>query len=68
VGISTLPAVLTEELARDAAFGMALYQILMHVHVVTGTLTCPATGREFAIANEIPNMILDEEECERVRY
>jgi multifunctional methyltransferase subunit TRM112 len=40
----------------------------MNVHVVEGTLTCPVTGREFPIIDEIPNMLLEEEECERVRF
>lgn len=68
VGIPTLPPVLTEDLASDVDFLRALYQILMHVHLVKGTLTCPATGRQFVVSNGIPNMILEEEECERVRY
>jgi multifunctional methyltransferase subunit TRM112 len=68
LGIPTLPAVLTEELAQDNDFLIALYHILMNVHLVQGVLTCPDTGREFPVTNEIPNMILEEEECERVRY
>jgi len=68
LGIPTLPAVLTEELAQDRDFLVALYHILMNVHLVEGTLTCPLTGREFVVTKEIPNMMLEEEECERVRY
>jgi multifunctional methyltransferase subunit TRM112 len=68
LGIPTLPVVLTEELANDRAFLLALYHILINVHLVRGTLTCPATGRQFAVTDEIPNMIIDEEECEHVRY
>ena len=67
LGIPTLPSQLTEELAHDEAFLKALYQILMNVHLVEGMLTCPVTGREFPVENEIPNMMLGEEECANVR-
>jgi multifunctional methyltransferase subunit TRM112 len=68
VGIPTLPPALTDELAADDAFARALYHCLMNVHVVAGQLVCPATGRRFPIENEIPNMILQEDECEAVRF
>lgn len=68
MGIPTLPSTLSEELAQDDEFCKALYHILMNVHLVQGMLTCPATGREFPVVNEIPNMILEEEECEHVRF
>lgn len=66
MGISTLPPVLSEELAGNTEFLAALYHILMNVHLVEGILTCPATGRQFPVENEIPNMIIQEDECERV--
>jgi multifunctional methyltransferase subunit TRM112 len=59
---------LTEELVADNTFLLALYHVLMNVHLVQGVLTCPVTGREFAVQNEIPNMVLEEEECEVVRF
>ena len=68
MGIPTLPAVLTEDLAQDPDFLVALYHILMNVHLVEGTLMCPLTRREFPVTKEIPNMVLEEDECERVRY
>ncbi|KAL3917282.1 MAG: hypothetical protein SGARI_007752 [Bacillariaceae sp.] len=67
VGIPTLPPSLTVELAEDEAFLKALYHILLNVHLVKGMLTCPVTGREFPVTDGIPNMMLEEEECERVR-
>lgn len=67
MGISTLPPTLTTDLAEDPAFLHALYHILMNVHLVRGVLTCPATGREFPVSDGIPNMMLEEEECEKVR-
>ena len=68
MGISTLPPTLTEELVQDPSFLRALYHILMNVHLVKGMLTCPATGREFPVQDGIPNMMLEEEECERTRF
>jgi multifunctional methyltransferase subunit TRM112 len=68
MGIPTLPPTLTEELAEDTDFLKALYHILMNVHLVQGMLTCPITGREFPVQDGIPNMMLEEEECEHVRY
>ena len=67
MGISTLPPSLTDNLAQDPAFLRALYHILMNIHLVKGMLTCPVTGREFPVTDGIPNMILEEEECEKVR-
>lgn len=67
MGLSTLPPQLTQEMANDTVFLQALYQIVMNVHLVKGILTCPATGREFPVQDGIPNMMLEEEECEHVR-
>jgi multifunctional methyltransferase subunit TRM112 len=67
LGIPTLPPTLTVELAEDPAFLQALYHILMNVHLIKGMLTCPLTGREFPVTDGIPNMMLEEEECEKVR-
>lgn len=67
MGLSTLPPLLTEDLANDSDFLIALYHVLMKVHLVKGILTCPETGREFPVVNGIPNMMLEEEECEKVK-
>ena len=68
MGIPTLPSVLTEDMAQNTDFLKALYSILMNVHLVQGMLTCPVTGREFPVTDGIPNMMLDEEECENVKF
>jgi multifunctional methyltransferase subunit TRM112 len=68
MGIPTLPPALTEDMANDQAFLEALNHILFHVHLVQGMLTCPVTSREFPVQNGIPNMLLQEEECETVRF
>ena len=39
-----------------------LHRILFDIHVLTGVLVCPDTGREFPIKDGIPNMILHEDE------
>lgn len=67
MGLNTLPPQLSEKMAADPAFLQALYHVLMNVHLVKGWLTCPATGREFPVQNGTPNMMLEEDECERVR-
>ncbi|OEU17401.1 Trm112p-domain-containing protein [Fragilariopsis cylindrus CCMP1102] len=66
-GISSLPHTLTTDLAESRPFLQALYHILMNVHLIKGMLTCPVTGREFPVTNGVPNMMLEEDECERVR-
>lgn len=67
MGLSSLPPQLSQEMVNDATFMQALYHVLMNVHLVRGILTCPVTGREFPVVDGIPNMILEEDECEHVR-
>ena len=67
MGLSTLPPQLSDAMANDPPFLQALHHVLMNVHLVKGILTCPVTGREFAVLDGIPNMILEEDECEHVR-
>jgi len=55
-------------MVKDNDFLAALNHVLFHVHLVQGMLTCPVTEREFPVQNGIPNMMLDEEECEAVRF
>lgn len=64
LGIHTLPPTLTEEMVQDKDFLTALHHILFHVHLVQGTLSCPVTGRTFAVEHEIPNFMLEEDECD----
>jgi multifunctional methyltransferase subunit TRM112 len=40
----------------------------MNIHLVQGMLTCPVTGREFPVTDGIPNMMLEEEECENAKF
>lgn len=57
VSITSLPEILQEDMVQDTAFLLALYHILLNVHVVEGILVCPATQQQFVISNEIPNFI-----------
>ena len=67
VGITTLPPSLTPALSSDSSFLRALHHVLVNVHVVSGVLTCPETGKEFAISDGIANFMLEEEECANVK-
>lgn len=67
VGLSALPSKLTPELSNDEEFLKALYHVLVKVDVIEGTLTCPATKREFKITDGIVHFLLEEDDCEAVR-
>lgn len=60
---NSLPPNLTDEMVQDEAFLKALYHVLMNVHLVRGVLTCPDTGREFAVTDGIIDFMLQEKEC-----
>jgi len=66
LGLESLPPQVTPEIANDTNFLKALYHVLMNVHLVNGMLTCSETGREFPVTDGIVNMMLEEDECERV--
>jgi len=67
LGLDSIPAKLTEEMASDDGFLKVLYHILMNVRVVQGKLVCPETARVFTVQDGIPNFMLNEEESENVR-
>jgi multifunctional methyltransferase subunit TRM112 len=67
LGLTTLPQVLSDEMAKDPEFLRAMYHVLMNVHLVRGMLTCPDTGREFPVTNGVVDFTMEEEECENVR-
>ena len=62
VGLQSMPAVFNEALLMDSAFLNAAHNLLMDIHIETGTLICSETGRKFPIKNSIPNMMLPENE------
>ena len=61
IGITTLPNQLTDDMIQDSNFMIALYHILMNIHIVQGIMTCPITQRKFTIDHEIPNMMILED-------
>ncbi|KAL7567000.1 hypothetical protein ACA910_019927 [Epithemia clementina (nom. ined.)] len=67
MGVPGLPPTLTEDLAGNPEFCVALYHVLMHVHLIQGMLTCPVTDREFPVQDGIPNMMIEETEAPAVR-
>lgn len=40
----------------------AIHKALFDTEIITGTLICPETGREFPISEGIPNMLCNEDE------
>jgi len=52
----------SEQLLEDEEFVQAVHRVLFDVHVISGHLVCPDTGRKFPIKDGIPNMLLNEDE------
>ncbi|KAJ0397187.1 hypothetical protein P43SY_005114 [Pythium insidiosum] len=48
--------------SSDEALLRKVHHALLDVHVKTGKLICPESGREFPIVDGIPNMLLREDE------
>ena len=57
-----MPPTLNEEAYEDEELLKSIHHNLLEVHVQKGKLICPESGREFAIQNGIPNMLLREDE------
>lgn len=67
IGLSAIFFVLadeqfSEQLLEDDEFVRNAHRVLFDVHVITGHLVCPETGRKFPIKDGIPNMLLNEDE------
>jgi len=65
LGIEELPENPSEELNEEAL--RKIHHALLEVHVVTGYLVCPSSGRKFPIQNGIPNMLLHPDELPEVK-
>jgi multifunctional methyltransferase subunit TRM112 len=50
------------ESPQDEAAMKNIYDLLMGVHVIEGTMTCPNCSRKYPINQGIPNMLLREDE------
>ncbi|XP_078488379.1 multifunctional methyltransferase subunit TRM112-like protein [Ciona intestinalis] len=57
-----LPEEVPKDYETNNDFLKQAHHALMEIEVITGSLTCPESGREFPIANGIPNMLLNEDE------
>ena len=60
VGLNGLPMQYSDALLEDESFLVAMHNLLIDIHVETGSLTCPETGRKFLIVNGLADMILPE--------
>ncbi len=60
VGFDGLPNIYDKSSLSDRDFLLAVHKLLMDIHVVEGTLTCPDTGKVFKIINGIPEMNIPE--------
>jgi multifunctional methyltransferase subunit TRM112 len=62
LGAGPLPEEVPPELLEDDAFLRAFHHALLEVHLEEGALVCPETGRQFKVAQGIPNLLLQEDE------
>ena len=63
VGLKGLPEQYSDTLLEDESFLVAMHNLLIDIHVETGTLTCPETDHEFPIANGLPDMLIPEDKA-----
>uniref|UniRef100_A0A7S1TWS9 Multifunctional methyltransferase subunit TRM112-like protein n=1 Tax=Phaeomonas parva TaxID=124430 RepID=A0A7S1TWS9_9STRA len=57
-----LPEELSDEDKGNGEVLQRIHHALLEVHVITGFLVCPSTGRKFKVHKGIPNMLLHEDE------
>ena len=70
LGIDTLAAIETEgtdggnleAILADESLLQQIHHLLFEIHVETGRLICPESGRVFIISDGVPNMLLHEDE------
>lgn len=64
VGFSGLPDAFDASVhLEDKDFVRVIHKLLLDIHVLDGTLTCPETGREYPIREGIPRMNISEAEA-----
>jgi multifunctional methyltransferase subunit TRM112 len=51
-----------EAVLANEALLQQLHHLLFEIHIDSGKLTCPESGRVFVIADGVPNMLLHEDE------
>ena len=57
VGLEELPSQFDMSLLTEENFLLAMHNLLLDVHVKTGVLTCPESGRKFPIENGRADMM-----------
>lgn len=57
VGLEDLPQSFEMSLLSDENFLLAMHNLLLDIHVKTGVLVCPESGRKFPIENGIADMM-----------
>ncbi len=57
INVDGIPSSWDDKLLRDDDFLRAMHRLLLDVHIMEGTLTCPESGRKFPIQKGIPNMM-----------
>lgn len=62
VGLKGMPAKFNLALLEDESFLRAAHNLLLDVHVKSGTLICPESGKRFPIVGEVPNLMMTERE------
>ena len=58
-GLRDIP---TESMLSSDEFLKSVHKLLFDIHVKSGNLVCPVSGRKFPIKDGIPNMLLHEDE------
>ena len=56
VGMPGLPSQPDQSCLNDPTFLQAIHHLLLDIHIIDGSLTCPESGRVFQIEDGIPNM------------
>jgi multifunctional methyltransferase subunit TRM112 len=57
IGVDGIPTEWDPKLLNDDDFLRAMHRLLLDVHIVEGTLTCPESGRKFPIEKGIAKMM-----------
>ena len=62
VGLQGMPAKFNPALLEDQSFLKAAHDLLLNIHIKTGTLVCPESGKRFPIKDEIPCLMMEEKD------
>jgi multifunctional methyltransferase subunit TRM112 len=62
VGLKGMPSKFNTAILEDESFLRAAHNLLLDVHIKSGTLICPESGKRFPIVDEVPNLMMIESE------